>query len=245
MKVAEIHGRKGHILYDADPQANFDPRWFDQQHLQQANMLTGTAPGRGSALFFQNNDHAYVLRHYLRGGLIGKAIHDRYLWTGLSRTRPWQEWHLLMRLQQLGLPAPKPFAARVIQHHGSYTADLMTHTLPDSHPLADLLNQAPLPHDIWRNIGTVIRQFHDHNVCHADLNARNILLGPAHTVFLIDFDKSSIRTPHARWKANNLNRLQRSLEKFKTHSPDFHFTAANWSMLNHGYQQSTPECKHD
>lgn len=238
MKVADIHESNCHILYDASADAKFDPRWFDKQELRQNKQLTGEAPGRGSALFFQGNGNAYVLRHYLRGGLVGKAIKDRYLWTGLSRTRAWAEWRLLLELQQLALPAPKPLAVRVIRHPGSYTADLITHALQDSQTLAESLMSSSLTLAEWREIGRVIRDFHDHDVWHADLNARNILLAPSKPVFLIDFDKSGFRRGHPRWKAGNLARLRRSLDKFKARVPEFNFSTPDWAALTAGYQLS-------
>ena len=33
-----------------------------------------------------------------------------------------------------------------------------------------------LPNDIWQAIGKLIRQLHDLQICHTDLNAHNILV---------------------------------------------------------------------
>ena len=98
----------------------------------------------------------------------------------------------------------------------------------------------------WQRVGACIRRFHDRGVYHADLNARNILLGnegasEAGKIYLIDFDNGHIRCePNddgQGWKAANLARLLRSLNKFGRLSPGFHFTEDDWQQLLTGYQQ--------
>ncbi|HEU4516972.1 MAG TPA: lipopolysaccharide kinase InaA family protein, partial [Steroidobacteraceae bacterium] len=47
---------------------------------------------------------------------------------------------------------------------------------------------------------------------HADLNARNIMLGPQLEVWVLDFDRGRLRRPGA-WSRRVLDRLARSLAK--------------------------------
>jgi tRNA A-37 threonylcarbamoyl transferase component Bud32 len=55
---------------------------------------------------------------------------------------------------------------------------------------------------------------HDGGVDHRDLNVRNVLVGPSHSVALIDFDPASVGGPLNLWtRRRRLGRLQRSLLK--------------------------------
>ncbi|MBH04580.1 MAG: hypothetical protein CMP08_10765 [Xanthomonadales bacterium] len=82
-----------------------------------------------------------------------------------------------------------------------------------------------------------IATLHARGVCHADLNARNILLDGAHKPWLIDFDRARYRNPRrGRWRESNLARLKRSLDKFAARAPVFHFGRADWAALRAGYE---------
>ena len=48
----------------------------------------------------------------MRGGLVGKLVRDRYVWTGEDNTRPFVEWRLLAKLAVNDLRVPRPAAAR-------------------------------------------------------------------------------------------------------------------------------------
>jgi hypothetical protein len=73
-------------------------------------------------------------------------------------------------------------------------------------------------------------------VCHPDLNAHNILLVGDDSVYLIDFDRGSLRKP-GLWCDSNLVRLRRSLEKITYKLPPEHFSEADWHGLLDGYRQ--------
>jgi 3-deoxy-D-manno-octulosonic acid kinase len=101
----------------------------------------------------------------------------------------------------------------------------------------------------WIAIGRCLRRFHDLGVCHADLNAHNILLGQFDVptsaapdsqhdrIYLIDFDRGTLRKP-GFWQDANLVRLRRSLEKITWEFPAERFTEDDWHGLLDGYQQS-------
>lgn len=197
--------------------------------------MQAVGAGRGQAWFIQNAEQSYVLRHYRRGGLAAKITPDRYLWTGLRKTRAWREYQLLVTIQGLGLPSPRPLAAQVVRQGRFYSADLLTQRIPDSQPLSRILAERPLNDTLWRNIGKCIRAFHDHDIYHADLNAHNILLDNKDHVYLIDFDKSSV-DQDSSWQQRTLQRLQRSLIKLHTQDSNFHFSEANWQALMAGYK---------
>lgn len=222
------------ILFDAEliqPSAEY----FSCDSLQNKGLVVGQSDGRGQTCFFKYHDQVFALRHYQRGGLIAKFLHDSYFGVCLKKTRAWQEWHLLYQLKALALPVPVPVAARVQQQGLFYKADLMTVFIKDSVTLASLLENTALTADIWQSIGRCISKFHLHNVHHSDLNAKNIMLDKNNEVYLIDFDQCGIRQ-HGAWKLANLERLKRSLVKFKSKNSGFHFSENDWQQLLKGYQ---------
>jgi 3-deoxy-D-manno-octulosonic acid kinase len=106
----------------------------------------------------------------------------------------------------------------------------------DSESLTARLAQNALPTMSWIAIGRCIRRFHDRGVCHADLNAHNILLGATEeAVYLIDFDRGRLRKP-GLWCDSNLVRLRRSIEKVTYGLPEDRFTEADWHGLLDGYR---------
>jgi len=181
---------------------------FEPQFWQAEGEVTLPAGGRGSAWFVSNDDARWVLRHYRRGGLVARFTADRYLFLGAERTRCFAELRLLAWMQQMALPAPKPIAARFQRLGLTYQADLLIDRLPNTLTLAQAIQERQAID--WEKIGHCIRQFHQHGVCHRDLNAHNILLGDG--CFLIDFDRATRRRAGS-WQRSNLQRLQRSLRK--------------------------------
>ena len=99
------------MLFDAEHFSEPTPKWFSSQYWQAQNAITGQAIGRGTTYFFEHNKNEYVLRHYRRGGLIGKMLSDQYLYTGPEQSRAWQEFTLLQHMCTLDLACPAPIAA--------------------------------------------------------------------------------------------------------------------------------------
>jgi 3-deoxy-D-manno-octulosonic acid kinase len=223
-----------YIIYDAQLAGQISSHWFEPEFWRRQGELQAIGTGRGQAWFVEHQQQAYVLRHYCRGGLAARISSDRYVWLGLPKTRAWREYHLLVKIQELGLAAPRPLAARVRRYGAFYSADLLTQRIPNSQPLSCILAAAALAAARWRDIGTCIRAFHRHAIYHADLNAHNILLDDHERVFLIDFDKGGLDQDHS-WQQRNLQRLRRSLLKLQTQGQQFHFSEADWRALLDGY----------
>ena len=213
------------------------PDWlFEPAQLSAAGrLLSDNALGRGTAWLFMHEGGEYVLRHYRRGGLAAKLSADRYLWLGLQRCRAVREFGLLQQLAGLGLPVPRPLAARVQRSALGYRNDLITARIADAQTLAERLGESPLSAAAWARIGATIRRFHDAGVHHADLNANNILLDAAGRCWLIDFDRGDWRAGE-RWKAANLSRLRRSLDKLAAGRAGFCWREADWAALLAGYR---------
>lgn len=224
----------GWIWYEPERVDTPEDRLFDPDAWRTEARVLAAGRGRGAAWFIDvSPDRRFVLRRYRRGGLVARLVADRYLFTGSRRTRPAREIRLLERLELLDLPAPRPVAARYRRRGLIYRADILTQRLPDTRMLSQCLEEARLPETSWRAIGRCIRRFHEAGVCHADLNAHNILLDDAGRVFLIDFDRGRIRAP-GRWRQANLRRLARSLDKLAANRP-FHYTRDDWRALASGY----------
>jgi tRNA A-37 threonylcarbamoyl transferase component Bud32 len=190
---------------------------------------------RGCALFFEYQGADLVLKHYYRGGLIGRLVRDTYARLPGSSPRMLAEFRLLTELHKQKLPVPVPVAARC-QHGGalSYRGDLISKRIPGAKTLYQHLRLEPLSVSQWQRIGKTLSRFHAANVYHADLNASNILLDTEYRPWLIDFDKSAIRADGS-WKFANLKRLRRSLDKLQRRTPEMHFCERDWQALLDGY----------
>lgn len=225
------------MLYDASRASNFDARWFDRQHWIGSGAARGEAAGRGSTLFFEfSPQQQAALRHYRRGGWMAKLRGDRYRYIGEAATRPFSEFLLTSRLYARGLPVPAPIACRYLRQGGDYTGDLITSRIAGAESLAARMAAGTLSLSLWVAVGRCLRRFHDEGVCHADLNAHNILINSADAVFLIDFDRCSLRKLGGWWTDNNLVRLRRSLEKVSDLLPAGAFADTDWQSLLAGYR---------
>ena len=257
MKTATISKTgDSYVLYDSDIIAEpglqlFDSDYHTNMQSRQNNLAAAAAPettsaksgiGRARVIYFSYDDRPLVLKHYYRGGLVASFLKDRYLGFNIEKTRAFKEWRLLKEMYALGLPVPQAAAAHVKKGLLTYTADLITVEISDAETLADILAESSIAAGQWKKIGQCIASFHRHDVFHADMNARNILIsGEKADVYLIDFDNGGFRPNSNDWKMANLARLKRSLLKFKRNSAGFNFEEADWSALLAGYKEGVAE----
>lgn len=170
--------------------------------------------GRNTAWYLCTPWGQAVLRHYHRGGLISRFVDERYLWVSEETTRSFAEFALLNELHAQGLPVPRAMAASYQRRGVTYRAAIMTERLHNTVSLAQAIAQAgPASIKLVQPVSAAIRQLHDANVYHADLNAHNILVDDARKIWLIDFDKSTRRTMTRALREQSLERLGRSLQK--------------------------------
>lgn len=222
------------IVYDDAIVDQVDERLFARTERDQAPRSSDGVAGRGHTLFVDVAGRPCVLRHYYRGGMIRRLSEDAFVWTGEDRTRSFREWRLLAELMRRRLPVPRPVAARYVRSGPRYTADLITERLPGVESLATRLGAGPLPADAWRSVGSMIARFHAEQVFHADLNAHNIQIAAGGAVYLLDFDRGSIRSRDGGWKRGNLQRLRRSLDKIRQYNAA-QFADGDWDTLLQGY----------
>jgi 3-deoxy-D-manno-octulosonic acid kinase len=169
--------------------------------------------GRGSVRLVDTNLGTAVIRHYRRGGRIAALLADRYWYRGADSTRCFREFRVLSRLQQLGLPACRPLAARYMRSGLFYRADLATLLIPQSQSLHQVLCSDGPSADLACAVARMLARFHRAGLWHADLNAHNILRDGSGSWWLIDLDRARFRAPAEAWRRGNLRRLERSLHK--------------------------------
>lgn len=242
------------MLYDPRLVHQPDAALFDTARWRSLGALTAADRGRGGAWFLRPQaaqatsapapGQEWVLRHYLRGGVVARWVADRYLWRGEEGTRPFRELRLTAALHAAGLPVPQPVAARYERDGWTYRADLLTVRIPDAVPLSRHL--AEWPSAVWPAVGACLQRFHAAGAWHADLNAHNILVTgglPAAAatpqVWVIDWDRGRLLNPVQRSRKafrGNLLRLQRSLQKLALEAGwRANDATAAWSALEAAY----------
>ncbi|MCW8091178.1 3-deoxy-D-manno-octulosonic acid kinase [Alteromonas sp. ASW11-130] len=229
-------GRRQFVLFDETIMPRPEKAFFDVKHWQRQNKIVGRAKGRGTTVFIKSLNDVWVLRHFRRGGMIGKVLEDQYFYTGLSRTRAFTEFNLLTSMKAMNLPVPTPIAAYVSRRGFLYRADLLTRLIPHSEDLHSILCRRDLAEHEWHHIGETIARFHTAQIYHHDLNVRNIMLNDQSQAWLIDFDRCYKRAGNG-WKQDNLARLRRSLVKERGKHTTFKWTEADWQSLMMGYRQ--------
>ncbi len=232
MTIEIYSSKKQHILYDADHLSQIDGTFFDPEYWKLQNRITEPSGGRGQAFFIDHpNGFQYLLRHYRRGGLAAKISQDKYWFSGLENSRPFQEFRLTHELFIAGLPVPQPLAARVCRAGLFYQGDLITLKISEAQPFANFLLETDQDL-LWENVGAMIAQFHRWGLNHVDLNANNILVDNSAKVWLIDFDRCLKMPALGQWQQDNLERLKRSIHKL-TGQP---VSDGLWQALQKGYK---------
>ncbi|MDS1310642.1 3-deoxy-D-manno-octulosonic acid kinase [Marinobacter xiaoshiensis] len=236
MVETEIFKRENNsfILVNSDVIGNVTTDWFTPEYWGDKASLVGSG-GRGGAWFIKAGDKEFVLREYLRGGLASHISRKTYAYTGEHNVRSFSEFRVLNRMISMDLPVPVPVAAwyRKVSPI-QYRAAIIIERIKGATPLADLIGK--LDSGDWHALGQTVRRFHDADVRHADLNCFNVLMVEK-DFFLIDFDKGCIMPPSSRsnWKADNLNRLARSLKKVAGDAALNRF----WNVFLNGYEGSS------
>ncbi|MEO9683620.1 MAG: 3-deoxy-D-manno-octulosonic acid kinase [Tateyamaria sp.] len=234
MTPSDLHQDGTIIRFDATVLPTMEPHLFDAQWLRANGFWQGSTQGRSQAHFFRYADHDMVLRHFHRGGLIGRVNRDLYLRVKATNSRALREFDLLCDMHSEGLPVPLPVAARYVPFGPGYRADIITQRIPNALPLQEVLGDRALSAQLWNAIGANVRNLHDHGVYHSDLNCRNILMDTSDQVWFIDFDKCEKREP-GTWAQANLDRLLRSLRKTAAGPLAMHWRETDWADFLAGY----------
>ncbi len=228
--------KNGAILYDKAIINQISDKRFIPEGWLHAEVLTGSlrSGGRGNTMFVGNVPRQFVLRHYQRGGLLGKLVRDTYIFSGEDLTRSFMEWRLLDKLAANNMNVPRPAAARFRRRGTFYTADLITVRIPDVVSLSQYIAVQDRDEAFWQSVGAAIWKFHEAGVYHADMNAYNVQVDKDGDIWMLDFDKGALKSP-GPWQQETLSRLHRSLRKVLDLDPRLHFRAVNWEQLLQGY----------
>lgn len=215
--------------------------YFNPAYWQKNGLVTGVSTGRNTVYFIADDAKQMVLRHYYRGGLMGKLNRDLFWPVAPRQSRAMVEFSLLWQMHCWGLPVPKPCAAlyqprQIFGLNYGYQADILIERIAGATDLSQLLQQQALTDAQWQQLGSIIARFHQRKVYHSDLNCHNILLDTDGHFWLIDFDKCALRSS-GDWQSANLARLQRSLQKESRIYTNFHWHEQCWPVLLRGYQQ--------
>lgn len=228
-----VERKKLYIVFDDALITDDIDNSFDAQFWQAQDRVIGSAQGRGTTWFVQLQKIQGALRHYRRGGLLGKIISDHYIFNGWAKARSVAEFYLLQQLNEAGVNVPKPIAARVQKRHFCYQADLLSEKIADAQDLVSILQQRRLTKLEYVAIAQQIKKMHQAQVNHTDLNIHNILLDKQGKVWLIDFDKCYQQSGDG-WKAGNLQRLLRSFNK-ELNKRQINWCENDWTLLAKAY----------
>ena len=225
-----IQDNENIIIYADDLIKDINGDFFEANQWLQNKSDDLNLFGRGEAIFFRHQNLKCVLKHYYRGGILGRYIRDRYLWTGIDGSRSIREFRRLKELSAMGLPVPKPIGARVKKLGATYTADLISIEIENSKTLSELITEDDIDKNIWEAIGQCLHSFNAKDIYHPDLNTNNILIDDQQNVYLIDFDTSSRLHQKIASRKRTLDRFRRSLKKtYKERNK--HFSESDWNIL--------------
>jgi 3-deoxy-D-manno-octulosonic acid kinase len=176
--------------------------------LRDAGCETVWPGGRGKMQVFSFPGGRGVVRYYLRGGVMKKLFHDRYL-----QKRPLAEFRVHYALQRAGLSVPELLGAAWTRSGLFYRGAIATRQVEGTDLGRLQQEQAEIPAERLRDCGRLIRQMHDFGVWHADLQVRNLLAGEDRC-WIIDFDNArQMKSLSPLQCRRNLLRLLRSIEK--------------------------------
>ena len=205
-----------HIKYIYYKNDNFEElqRYFDISYIKSSCTDIKTRGGRGQTLLFTNKEsNSLVLRHYFRGGLMGKCFKDYFFIFEKHAHRAFDEYNLLNFMYKNGLNVPKAIIAREISYGFYLRQDIVIEQIEKSNDLANIICERHLTNTELKNIGKCINKMFSLNIDHTDLNLRNILLDNNGKVYLIDFDKCYKSNLSFKRKCAILERLLRSFKK--------------------------------
>ncbi|MEO5588888.1 MAG: lipopolysaccharide kinase InaA family protein, partial [Gemmatimonadaceae bacterium] len=161
-----------------------------------------------------------VVRHSMRGGLLGKTGSDLFL----PPTRGLREVMNAVRLTAAGVPTPEVVAFVSYPVGGIFRrSDVATREIANSHDLATVLRKPDEPgamDSCLRAAGRLLALMARAGAHHPDLNARNVLITwdgeRGATAHVLDVDRIRFHVPGDPMVGDaNMKRLERSLLKLR------------------------------
>lgn len=233
-QIERIERQGSHIIFDSSLLNEPDVKHFHADFWLDNDLVTGKSVGRGTTYFVRHQQHSWVLRQYLRGGLV-RHFNKKYYWgADALKSRSWREFSLLYQLKEMNLPVPRPVAAIMSSSLFWHCGSLLIETIADAEDTHHKLLKGVVADEHWFEIGKAIAQLHYHNVYHPDLNIHNILIDINKKVWIIDFDKGTLELTSTQ-KRQMLDRLKRSLNKEQVKNSHYHWQSKQWQVLMDGY----------
>lgn len=190
--------------------APFFSRYFDREAILKGDAIS--RGGRGQTLLYETDGLEVVMRHFRRGGLLGRILKDGFFVFEPHAHRAFDEFRLLEEMRSQGLPVPEPLLAREKNIGGMIVQDILISRI-HARDLSFVLRERSLSKTELLRLGSVIKAFFDGGIEHTDLNIRNILLDDEGRFFIIDFDKCFKSHPDAARRRGIVDRLHRSFLK--------------------------------
>ena len=184
-----------------------------------------------NALVFQGRAPVYAIalpplsgrvavRHVMRGGFVGRLLHDRFL----PPTRVARELTAAFRLRLGGVPTPEVLAVGTYAAGGFFRrADVVTRFVEGSADLSavfgDMRNDAQR-HPILDAVAKLLLRLTATGAQHPDLNLKNVLITSSddgYVAHVLDVDRVHFHVPGDPLVARaNIERLMRSLRQWRT-----------------------------
>lgn len=181
----------------------------------------------------------WVVRHYLRGGLVAGWLGDRYL--ALGEPRPLAEARASEEARARGISTPRVVAGAVYPAGVFYRADLVTEAIPHAMDLAAFLASPPASagaDEALAAAGALVRRLEVEGISHPDVHAGNVVIqtvGGGVRAHLVDLDRCRVRPPGVPASARRMRRrLERSLRKLERRSGTA-LPPSAWNALRAGY----------
>ena len=187
---------------------------------QYAAQHPGARPlqGRGTAYAvpLPNGETRVVVRHNRHGGMFAPLTRDLFL----APTRAPLELDVSRALTRAGVPTPEVVAYAVYPPGALLQrSDVCSREIADGHDLAEILMQAGHAERAaaLESAGALVATLSRAGAMHPDLNAKNILIAAGGT-YVLDVDRVLLRVDPQAALGGNLERLSRSLRKWRDKS---------------------------
>lgn len=131
-----------------------------------------------------------VIKHYMRGGLLGSFVKHFYVNLGKPRSRI--EYEQMEKARSVGINAPEPICF-AFKGKAFYTAWLVTREIENQQSLARLsMMDTESAISAVKKLAPQIFLLADNRIYHKDLHPGNVLVDRNNRVYLIDFDKAGV-----------------------------------------------------
>lgn len=213
--------------------------YFDIDDYKKSARVIDVHHGRGATYLVQDKyKRRIVIRHYYRGGFIGRILEDKFLKFFKSSRRSFNEFELLITMKKMGLSVPKPIVARMEKNFLFVRNDIIMLEIPGTKNLEEILSERRLSDAEILKVGDALGRLFKAGIYHSDLNITNILFDGANNVWIVDFDKCIQKTINKKQYNSMVERLNRSFEKIKSKRNNFNWTKDNWNKLDSAIKSS-------